>query len=406
MNMRNTLENHSVMVVDDEVFVRRAAAFVLGRLGFEHVLSAESAADALAQLDTAEPPIGLILCDLQMPDVDGVELLRRFDERGYRGDIILSSGVDPRTLSMAENLARARKLSVLGAISKPLRSEELAALLAKRGALSPVVAAKPSRLVTPENLRAAIEGGELEPWYQPKIDVRSKDVVGVEALIRWPSKTEGMIFPDALVPVAEEHGLVDEMTFALVKRVIDTNTSWQMLGVDLKVAINVSMDSLYELTFPDRLEDHLRAAPSLAAKLQIEVTESRLMEDLVRPLDVLLRLRLKKISLSIDDFGTGHSNLSQLRDLPFDELKLDRSYVQGAANNAKARTILEASVDLAKKLGMTIVVEGVETLEDWRRVEQLGCDQVQGYFIARPMSGEDLPGWIADWETRRMSLFA
>lgn len=398
-------QDHAVMVVDDEAFVRKAATFVLQRLGFEHVFSAESAVAALAQLAVAEPPVGLILCDLRMPDVDGVELIRRFDELGYQGDIILSSGVDDRTLSMAENLARARKLSVLGAISKPLRAEELEALLAKRGALPPKSARAPSRLVTPERLRGAIDAGELEPWYQPKIDVRSKAVVGVEALIRWPCKTEGMIFPDALIPVAEANGLMDAMTFALVERVIDMSAHWRESGLNLSVAINVSMDSLYELTFPDRLMALFGAEPNLAAMLQIEVTESRLMDDLVGPLDVLLRLRLKKISLSIDDFGTGHSNLSQLRDLPFDELKLDRSYVQGAAHNPKARAILESTVELAKKLGMTIVAEGVETREDWARIEQLGCDQVQGYFIARPMAGDDIPEWIADWKTRRLALF-
>lgn len=403
--MEHNQADGSVLIVDDEAFVLQATAFILRRLGFEHVLTVESATEALDRLETAEPPVGLILCDLNMPNVDGVELLRRFDERGYRGDIILFSGEDSRTLSMAENLARARNLSILGAISKPLRSDELSALLAKRGALRDLPSQKTSRLVSPESLRAAITAKELEPWYQPKIHVSSKRVVGVEALIRWPSKTEGMIFPDAFIPVAEKHGLIDAMTFALIEKVIVTAASWQAQGLELTIAVNVSMDSLYELAFPDLLGNHLRAAPNVAASLQLEVTESRLMEDLVRPLDVLLRLRLKKIKLSIDDFGTGHSNLSQLRDLPFDELKLDRSFVQSAARDPKAKTILESTVDLAKKLGMTIVAEGAETLEDWQRVEQLGCDQLQGYFVSRPMPGADIPGWVASWPGRCASLF-
>ncbi|MEW7981448.1 MAG: EAL domain-containing protein [Candidatus Sedimenticola endophacoides] len=129
------------------------------------------------------------------------------------------------------------------------------------------------------------------------------------------------------------------------------------------------------------------------------------MEDLVRPLEVLLRLRMKRVRLSIDDFGTGHSNLSQLRDLPFDELKLDRSYVHAASNGERTGVILESTVEMARKLGMTIVAEGVETLDEWMRVKQLGCDQVQGYFAARPMPGDQIPGWIASWPETRARLF-
>ena len=135
------------------------------------------------------------------------------------------------------------------------------------------------------------------------------------------------------------------------------------------------------------------------------MTESRLMEDLVRPLDVLLRLRLKKITLSIDDFGTGHSNLTQVRDLPFDEIKLDRSFIQGAAESDKSRQILESSVEIAKRLGLRIVAEGVETLDDWKLVEELGCDEVQGYFVSRPIPGDEIPEWVANWPELKKTLF-
>jgi len=180
---------------------------------------------------------------------------------------------------------------------------------------------------------------------------------------------------------------------------------WQKLGVNLKIAVNVSMDSLYDLSFPERVASYLSDHNVDPSSFQLEVTESRLMEDLVTPLDNLLRLRLKKITLSIDDFGTGHSNLSQLRDLPFDELKLDRSFVQGAAHDKRARSLLESSVEIAKKLDMEIVVEGVETIEEWQRVEVLGCDVVQGYFVSRPLPGGDIPAWIEQWPEQCKSLF-
>ena len=403
--MKSLLSGMSVLVVDDEPFILETTAFMLDRLGFKNVFTAENALQALGFIDTADPPVGLVLSDLNMPDVDGVELLRQFDERGFEGDIVLFSGEDSRTLNMAESLAIARNLSVLGAVSKPLKLDELSVLLAKAGSVLRKTGASAPNLVTPESLAAAIKAGELVPWFQPKIDIVSKEVVAVEALVRWPSKTEGMIFPDQFIPVAEEHGMIDDLTFLLMEKAVATEAEWRRQGVNLKVAVNVSMDSLYDLTFPERIGEYLNKSEGSALQFQLEVTESRLMEDLIGPLDVLLRLRLKKISLSIDDFGTGHSNLTQLRDLPFDELKLDRSFVQGAATDERTRAILESTIMMAKKLGMKIVSEGVETLDDWNLVASLGCDQVQGYFISRPLPGDDIPAWVKNWPTLCESLF-
>ncbi|MES9912917.1 MAG: EAL domain-containing response regulator [Candidatus Sedimenticola sp. 4PFRAG1] len=395
----------SVLVVDDERFVLKTTAYILQRLGFTNVLTAETGDAALRHIDSADPPVGLVLSDLNMPEMDGVELLRRFDEQGYRGDIVLFSGEDSQTLNMAESLARARKLSVLGSLAKPVQVEQLTALLNNHSEAAASAKPRAEQLVTAAMLEAAIKAGELEPWFQPKIDIASREPVGVEALARWPNSVVGPVFPDTFIPLAEKHCLIDPLTFALVKKVAEIADQWAGQGINLKVAINVSMDSLNELDFPNRIGELLQGHGGDAGAFQLEVTESRLMEDLVRPLDVLLRLRLKKIRFSIDDFGTGHSNLTQLRDLPFDELKLDRSYIQGAAENESTRAILESTVEMAKKLDKLIVAEGVETLEDWNRVEQLGCDQVQGYFTARPMPGDEIPNWVASWPEKRAELF-
>jgi len=403
MNLRHL--ERSVLVVDDDRFVLRTAAVLLKRMGYAHVLTAENAEAALGSItSTASPPVGLVLSDLNMPDVDGVELLRRFDELGYRGDIILCSGEDEQMLSMAVNLARARNLSVLGSITKPIRFETLSVLLANDPKTEVPSKRGTWQSVTAEMLEGAIETGELEPWFQPKIDIARKEPVGVEALARWPNSAWGPIFPDAFIPVAEEYGLIDRLTFQLVEKTVLLRDEWRTQGVDLKIAVNISMDSLHNLDFPSLLEDALKGISSVDG-FELEVTESRLMENLVRPLDVLLRLRLKRITLSIDDFGTGYSNLIQLRDLPFDEIKLDRSYVQGAVGAGRSKAILESSVEMAKKLGMVIVAEGVETLEDWNRMEQLGCDQVQGYFVARPMPGDQVVDWVTNWPQQRKRLF-
>ena len=388
----------SVLVVDDDTFVLRTTAAALSRLGYLHVLTAAGGAEALDVMMRADPPVGLVLTDINMPDIDGVELLRQLAERGYRGGLVLFSGEDSQTLEMTEALARARRLRVIGEVSKPLKPQLLADLLAREPSASLSRVPRASELVSPEALDEAIECGEVIPWFQPKVQVKTRKVIGVEALARWPEAEGGPIFPDAFIPVAEEHGLIDKLTFSLVAQSVQADAAWREHGLDLNIAVNVSMNSLQNLGFPDQLMSVLAEAGGTPERFQIEVTESRLADDLTRALDVLLRLRLKRIRLSIDDFGTGHSNLGQLRDLPFDEMKLDRSYLQAAARHARSRTILEGTILLARELGLEVVSEGVETAGDWERVRQLGCDLAQGYFIGRPMPASAIPAWVTAWD--------
>jgi EAL domain-containing protein (putative c-di-GMP-specific phosphodiesterase class I)/CheY-like chemotaxis protein len=397
----------TVLVVDDEPFILSTTAAALSRLGCTHVETADNVADALKLISTTKPTIGLVICDLNMPGVDGLELLKRFDEMAYRGNIAIISGEDVQTLKMAESLAHARGLSVIGSIAKPIQAEALSNILSQLSHHEKN-RRKPSAegmAISPEMLESAIEAGELKPWFQPKIDIANRIPVGVEVLARWPKSAIGSIFPDTFIPVAEAHGLIDLLTFSLVEQAIIIGREWRLQNINLEMAVNISMNSLYDEEFPETLEKHVIKACGRIDQIKLEVTETQLMEDLVRPLEALLRLRMKKVKLSIDDFGTGHSNISQLRNLPFDELKLDRSYVHSSVNEERNNLILESTVEMAKKLDMSIVAEGVETLKDWIRVEQLGCDMMQGYFTARPMPGDEIPGWIASWPRLRDELF-
>ncbi len=249
-----------------------------------------------------------------------------------------------------------------------------------------------------EALGAAIRQGQLVNFYQPQVAVATGRIVGVETLVRWRHPVHGLVLPDRFIGVAERHGLINALTRVVLKEATAQAKVWREAGLALRVAVNVSMDNLTSLDFPDFVAEAAGAAGVPPGDLVMEVTESRLMGDLRASLEVLARLRLKRFHLSIDDFGTGHASFAQLRDIPFDELKIDQSFVHGAQTDRTARAIYDASLSLARQLKMEVVAEGVEDPEDWALLAQTGCPLAQGYFIARPMPAADLPAWMGRWQ--------
>lgn len=395
-----------ILLVDDEPFALKLLSHQLAGLGFADSVSMEHAADAIALLESGREVFGLILCDLQMPGMDGVEFIRQLARIGYDGGLVLVSGEDARILQTAEKLSKAHRLTVLGSLHKPVSSQQLQQLLANHAPPVGTTFHKVRKTYGPDELSRAIDGGQLVNHYQPKVDVRSGALVGVETLVRWNHPEDGLVFPDQFIATAEEHDLIDALTRAVLTAALPQSRLWMDAGLHLHVAVNVSMDNLGSLEFPDWLARAAEAVGVPLTNLVLEVTESRLMRNPLASLDILTRLRLKHIGLSIDDFGTGHSSLAQLRDIPFDELKVDRGFVHGASFDPPLRTIFEASLGMAQQLGMKTVAEGVEDLTDWALLRASGCDTAQGYFIGRPMPAADLPGWLADWQNRLPALLA
>ena len=393
-----------ILVIDDEPFARKLLMHQLGRLGVEHAQPCASAQEALALLERPGESPDLIFCDLQMPEMDGVEFVRHLVRAGYAGGLVLVSGEDERLVQTAAKLARAHKLKVLGALNKPVPIDRLKQILDGDVAHSPAQGRNERKTYSAERLRRAIADGELVNHYQPKVELPSGAVAGFETLVRWRHPEDGLIFPDQFIPLAEESGLINELTRSVLRTALRHARAWSDDGFPLQVAVNVSMDNLVSLDFPDFVERALGEAGIAASGLLLEVTESRLMKDPLAPLEVLTRLRLKRIGLSIDDFGTGHSSLAQLRDIPFSELKVDRGFVHGAWRDVSLRAILEASLGMARQLGMKTVAEGVEDREDWDFLRDSDCELAQGWFIAKAMPPEQIPDWIADWEVRRPTV--
>jgi len=391
------LENLKAMVVDDDQVIHEFVAFGLDNLGIYDVLKASSGEEALEYMNDSVYQIDIIFCDLNMPKMDGLELLRHISGKGFEGAIILMSGEDSRILKSATSLAEAHNLQVLGYLEKPLRLEKFKAILSTLEKKVAVTKNYSDEIVTESAIKDALKFDQFSMVYQPKVDLLTNQVVGVESLARWQHPSKGLISPVIFIPVAEECGVINELTDVLFIKALSQAGEWQKKGIELAISVNLSVDSLDRLELPEFLVSCAAKSGLDVSRIMIEITESRLMQDVATSLEILSRFCLKGLTLSIDDFGTGYSTMENLRLIPFAELKIDRSFVTGASNDEKQRAILESSIDLAKKLDMKTVAEGIETQEDWDLVKSLGCDIAQGYFIAKPMESKQLLEWQSNW---------
>ena len=396
----------TILALDDEPFMLKLLARMLANMGFTSVTLCDNGHAALDQIDDVNARPNLILLDLNMPGMDGIEVVRHLVERHYSGSLILISGEDERMRQAAEKLVQAHRIQVLGHLRKPVKPEVLSALLEKwtPPALDNLPVTK--KIYGADEVQTAINSGQLVNYYQPKVAVATAEVVGVETLVRWRHPIDGIILPDRFIGVAEAHGLINDLTRTVLTSALTQAKAWQEAGLTLRVAVNISMDNLTSLDFVDFVTELATKAGVPPQGVVLEVTESRLMQDTRAPLEILTRLRLKRFRLSIDDFGTGHSSLAQLRDIPFDELKIDQGFVHRAWSDETLRAMYDASLALARQLGMEVVAEGVEDRNDWDLLQRTGCDLAQGSFISVPMPAAEFPIWLKGWQERVRTEFA
>lgn len=384
-----------LLVVEDHPFQRSMLLRMLRSLGASNPLEASDGAQAL-EIIAANSNLDVVICDLKIPGMDGLEFIRHLGITRPDLSVIVASAEGRAILNSVEKMTRAHGGRLLGVIEKPVTPEPLEALLAQHKAhlpLAGVVGPKYSL----EEILAGIRDRQFEPYFQAKINFATGSVVGAKALARWCSPQHGIVGPYAFIPVLEEHRHIDELTFLMLERAAACCLGWRASGLDLSVSVNLSLLSLTDTSLAERLTRIVNATGLDPQHVVLEITETAAMTEVAPALENLAQLRMKGFGLAADDYGTGFSSLSQLTRVPFTELKIDQSFVRDCTSDETRLAIVDSSVDLAQRLGMVSVAEGVETREDWDALQRAGCVFAQGYYIAKPLKNSVFEAFCHDW---------
>ncbi|NMZ32843.1 EAL domain-containing protein [Pseudomonas proteolytica] len=383
------------LVLEDHSFQRSVAVSMLRTLGCREVFEASDGAQALELLKTVGM-VDVVLCDLQMDGMDGLEFLQKVGATGQVKSVIISSSLPSDLRRAVHQMIALLGLDLLGDVGKPLHAEMLADLLGKIDK-SPIATQPASVALTQFSetmVRQAFMKRQFHAWYQPKFNLRTGEVCGVEVLCRWLHPTYGIISPALFMPMLERCGLLDELLLSQVEHGLVIQRSANEQGFILNMAFNLNAVQLAKTELTSTLKALLARKGATGKGLTFELTESGLLEAPATTIESLVRLRMMGCRLSIDDFGAGFSSLQRLCQLPFNEIKLDADFVRNLAHEPRCRAVIRSTLALGESLGMNVVIEGIETDTQRRELLALGCVQGQGYWYARPMPGPEMLSWL------------
>lgn len=383
----------SVLIIEDSPLQALYAADLCTRLGAREVRLAHDGEQGLALL-SLQPP-SLLLLDLEMPKVDGVQFLQRMAGDKQQVPIIVTSGKDYLLISSVELMARELGLHVLGGLKKPLQEHEMADLLS-RLTLTPLRSADDEALCSDVDVRLALDAAQIVPYYQPKVTLRGNVLKGAEMLARWIHPEQGVIPPSRFIPVIEAQDWATELTLKMLEHGLAQWQQWARHGLRLPLSVNLSARSLRGNTLVAEIEHRIRNSRIPPRYIIFEITETTVAENLAEALGIAARLRLAGVGLSIDDFGTGFATVQQLMRFPFTELKIDQSLVTSVSRKPHLEAILNGVLELSERLQLSTVAEGIETQDDSQCMDKHGCLLGQGYYYARPLPPPQFENWVKE----------
>ncbi|MDX1561318.1 MAG: EAL domain-containing response regulator [Gammaproteobacteria bacterium] len=363
------------------------------RIGADASFSLADAGEPSAFLklvDEFRPTV--IVLDMDLPGSDGVESLRSLASRGCKASIVLMGSADRRVMAATKSIGTSRGLSMTCTITKPIDDARFMQCLMELR--------QQDRTFSAEDIEQALDRDEFVAFYQPQaslVEGGGWSVDGIEALVRWQHPSFGLVMPDEFIPQAERGGLIGRLTEKVLTQTLTELKGWTEAGIKLRASVNLPPVLVTDLAFPDRVSDLLTQHAVDPSQLSFELTETATMQDPTTSMDILTRLRVKGIGLSIDDFGTGYSSLTRLYQMPFDEMKIDRSLVMNVPGSREANTIVGSLIELAHNLGLHVCTEGVETRAALDLLEVLKSDRCQGFFISRALPPAEIASFIAHW---------
>jgi EAL domain-containing protein (putative c-di-GMP-specific phosphodiesterase class I) len=343
------------------------------------------------------------MLDLSLGSEDGLEVLPLIARYNNNAVVVLASGFDGRILAASQRLASGLGLRVAGVLRKPILPTALQRLL-RQAPLDQTAADDTTLAIPPEQIRLAIAAGQIKPWFQPKVSLTSGGICGAEALARWVRADGKSIPPAAFIPIAEKSGLIGALTNTILDQALMACASWRRTRPDCWVAVNLSPLLLDDPGLTDRIEQKLQAHGVPPGVLVLEITESNGIPDTPCATEILTRLRIRGVNLSVDDFGTGHSSLLSLVRMPFNEMKIDQAFVRDAVFSRDSRKVVRASATLGRELGLNVVAEGVETEVMAQLVEEAGCHVGQGWLYGRAVPPEIFEAQLQQASAETMAI--
>ncbi|MES2259206.1 MAG: EAL domain-containing response regulator [Pseudomonadota bacterium] len=387
------------LVAEGEPGQRQALVDMLARLGAARVDVAPDGHTALRHLSTGFiPATNVAIIDLALPGMDGLELIRRLAEAQCPAAIIVLGAQKADVLFSVETMAQAYGVDLLGTIAKPAGEQKLAALLANYEAPDAPNTRTPPQVFSFTEVGRGLQAREFDPHFQPMIELETGQVKGLEMFARWNHPQHGMLGPASFMDVLEKSNRVDFLDWSMIEKTVAACRTLHDKGIPISFSLNVDQSTLAHPQFIAQINACLARHRILADYITFEMTESAVLSADPHFLERLLRLRMQGFGLAIDDYGTGRSNLQLLAAVPFTELKIDRSFVDGASNKRAIGTVLKSCLGLARSLERRSVAVGVETKQDWDFLQGLGCTYAQGYYIAKPMPLAEFPAWLEEWQ--------